>query len=324
MKSLALCSALCLSLVSASAQQAPTPQQLLDAAHKATDFSSSGPYILRATLVVNPNDPKIERRGTLTILRDHDRARLTLESEGRTEERVVLGSKQFFPLGQGTLPALGLKDFDRSWDPGRPPQFETNQKTSFSEVRKQNVQGRKVWCFDRKASQSKTKLCFDAATSVLLREGWGEKGRKEYLNYASFGTHLYPQKVQVLRENLVPFDLEQISITDAQLNDDVFKVPEKAIEVEGCDFEEHPKAIYTPEPEFSDAARSARAQGLVYLYILVNTEGNVAGVQALGKDPYGLAQNALNIVKTWRFKPATCHGHSVAAEMNVEVEYRYR
>src|SRR5258708_634287 len=202
MKSLALCSALYLSLVFASAQQAPSAQELLDAAHKATDLASAGAYILQATLVVNPNDPKTGRRGTLTIVRDHDHARLTLESDGRTEERVVLGAKQFFPLGQGTLSALGLKDFDYSWDPGRLPQFETDQKASFGEVRKQKIQGREAWCFDQKLPQSKTKLCFDAATSLLLHEGLSERDRKEYSDYVSFGTSMYPQKVQIFRENL--------------------------------------------------------------------------------------------------------------------------
>src|SRR5882724_10417308 len=110
---------LCIGLMAASAQQAPSPQQLLDAAHKATDLASAGAYILQATVVINPSDPKVERRATLTVVRDHDRARLTLESDGRSEERVVLGAKQFFLLGQGSLAAMGLKDFDYSWDPGR-------------------------------------------------------------------------------------------------------------------------------------------------------------------------------------------------------------
>jgi outer membrane biosynthesis protein TonB len=41
-------------------------------------------------------------------------------------------------------------------------------------------------------------------------------------------------------------------------------------------------------------------------------------------DDYGFAQNALNTVKTWRFKPAACNGRSVAAEMNIEIEFSYR
>jgi len=322
MKSLALCSALCLSLVSASAQQAPTPQQLLDAAHKATDLASAGAYTLQATLVVNPGNPKSERRGTLMIVRDHDRARLTLESDGRTEERVVLGTKQFFAPGQGTLSTMGLKEFDYSWDPGRRPRFETNQKPSFGKVGKQKIQGRDAWCFDRKLAQFKTKLCFDTATSVLLREGSSEKNRKEYSGYASFGTRLYPQKVQIFRENLAPFELDQISITTAQSNDDVFKVSEKAIEVDDCDHKEPPKPIHTPEPEFPKDGRNAKEQSLVLLYALVDTEGKVAGLQTISTDSYGFSQNALNMVKTWRFKPATCNGRPVMMEMNIEVNFK--
>lgn len=313
---------LCLGLISASAQQTPSAQQLLDAAHKATDLTSAGAYILHATIVVNPGDPKIERRGKLTISRDHDRARVTLESDGRTEERVVLGSKQFIVAGQGTLPAMGLKEFDYSWDPGRPPQFATHEKPSFGKVRRQKIEGRDAWCFDQKLAQFKTKLCFDAATSVLLREGSSEKSRKEYSGYASFGTRLYPQKVQIFRENLAPFEVEQISIATAQSNDEVFKVPEKVIEVEDCDYKEPPKPIHTPEPGFPKAARNAKQQALVVLYVLVNTEGKVAGLQALNTDSYGFAQNALDMVKSWRFKAATCNGRPVMMEMNIEVDFR--
>jgi hypothetical protein len=111
MKSLALCSALCLSLVSASERQTPSAQQLLDAAHKTTDLASVGAYSLEATLVVNPGNPKLERRAKLMIVRDHDRARFTLESDSHTEERIILGSKQYVVPGQGALSAMGLRDF---------------------------------------------------------------------------------------------------------------------------------------------------------------------------------------------------------------------
>jgi TonB family protein len=314
---------LCSELVSASAQQPPSAQQLLDAAHKATDLSALGAYVLHATVVVSPGDPKNEREARLTIARDHDRARFTLESDGRTEERVVLGSKQFVVPGQGTLVGMGLADFDHSWDPGRPPQFATHESISFGRVHRQKIQGHDAWCFEQKA-KFKSKLCFDTATPVLLREDPSENRRDQYSDYTSSGASLYPQKVWIIREKLAPFEIRRISITATQLNEDTFKVPDNAIEVERCDFEESPKALHTPEPEFSDAARSAHAQGKVYLYVLLNTEGNVAGVQALGTDAYGLAQNALNTVKTWRFKPATCNGHPVAAEMNIEVEFSYR
>lgn len=312
---------LCLGLMSASAEKAPDPQQLLDAAHKATDLASAGAYTLQATLVVNPGNPKLERRAKLMIVRDHDRARFTLESEGRTEERVILGAKQYIVPGQGALAAMGLRDFDYSWDPGRPPQFETKQRPSFGEVRKQKIQGKEAWCFDRKLPQSKTKLCFDVTKSILLHEGSGEN-HKEYSDYASLGASMYPQKVQIFRENLAPFELDQISIAPAQANDDLFKVPQNALEVEGCDHEKPPEPISTPEPSFPKGAKDARQEAISLIYALVNTEGKIVSAEALGTDSYGFGQNAVDSVKTWRFKPATCNGRAVAAEMNVEMSFR--
>ncbi|HEY4678498.1 MAG TPA: energy transducer TonB [Candidatus Angelobacter sp.] len=322
MRNTTLASILCFSFIFASAEQAPSPQQLLDAVHKATDLASVGPYILQATLIVNPNDPKLERRGTLTIVRDHDRARFTLESDGRTEERVILGAKQYIPPGQETLFGMGLKDFDYSWDPSRPPRFATRETLSFGNVRKQKIEGHDAWCFDQKAPQSKTKLCFDAATSILLHESSSGKSHKEYSDYSSPGMSMYPQKVQIFRESLAPFEIDHISIKPTHPNDDLFKVPENAIEVEECDHEKPPVAISTPEPSFPKGARDARQQAVSVITVIVNNEGNVVSAQALGSDAYGFARTTLDTVNTWRFKPATCNGRPVAAEMNIEMDFR--
>jgi TonB family protein len=311
----------CFGFMSVSAEQPPSAQQLLDAAHKATDLASADAYTLQAALVVNPGNPKFERRAKLMIVRDRDRARFTLESDGHTEERVVIGAKQYVVPGQGALSAMGLRDFDHSWDPGRPPQFETNQRPSFGDVRKQKIQGKEAWCFERKLPQSKTKLCFDAAKSILLHEASSDS-RKEYSDYAFLGAITYPQKVQVFRENLAPFELDQISITPAHPSDDLFKVPVNAVEVERCDDEKPPVAISAPEPSFPKGAKDARQEAISLIYALVNTEGKVVSAQALGADSYGFGQNAVESVKTWQFKPATCNGHPVAAEMNVEVSFR--
>jgi TonB family protein len=312
---------LCLGLMASSAEKAPDPQQLLDAAHKATDLSSAGAYSLEATLVVNPSNPKFERRAKLMIVRDHDRARFTLESDGHTEERIILGAKQYIVPGQGALSAMGLKDFDYSWDPGRPPQFKTNERSSFGDVRKQKIQGKEAWCFDRKLPQSKTKLCFDVARSILVHEASGES-HTEYSDYASLGASMYPKRVQVFRENLAPFELDQISITPTHANDDLFKVPPNALEIERCDDEKPPVAVSTPEPSFPKGAKDARQEAITVINVVLNNEGKIVSAEALGPDSYGFGKNSVDSIKTWQFKPATCNGRPVAAEMNVEMSFR--
>ena len=69
MASLLFCYATVPFAVDGVAQETPAPQQLIDAAHKASDLSQLGPYILNANVVVNPGDKKNEKTGRLTIAR---------------------------------------------------------------------------------------------------------------------------------------------------------------------------------------------------------------------------------------------------------------
>jgi len=308
-------------LVSAFAQQAPSAQELLDAAHKASDLTSLGSYVLQATVIVNPGNSD-ERRGKLTISRDHDRARVSLEFPGHAEERVISGDKVYIHPEQWMLFAEGLSEFDQSWDPARPQKFSIRGRPTFGKVHAEKSHERDAWCMDEKFGIGKNWLCFDAATSMLLREGSSGKNHKEFLDHASAGTQLYPQRVQVFRENMTPFEVDKISVTPTPLAEDVFKIPKNSIEVEGCEGKTPPKATSTPEPDFPKAARDSKRQMTVVLYTLITKEGRIGAVQALGTDGYGFSQNAEEKVKTWRFKPATCNGHPVAAEMNIEVDFR--
>jgi hypothetical protein len=281
----------CPGVISASAQQAPTPQQLLDAAHKATDIASAGAYVLHADVVINAGGQP-EHHAKLTIYRDHDRARVTLESDGRIEERVILRGKQLVVPGHGTLEAIGLSAFDQIWNPIRRMKFANNTESTLGSVSAHKIHKRDAWCFDRKSpwefsgktNEIKSTLCFDAATAVLVRESSDETTNQEFLDYTSFGTAMYPRKVQILRENRAPIVVRHISVQPATLTDDTFKEPTNSMEVESCSDEVSPKAIRTPEPEFPKAGSNARMQLLVYLYVLLDKEGKVAGLQRRAND----------------------------------------
>lgn len=321
MRTAVLISLMFCSLVSVSDQQRPSPQQLLDAAHKASDLTSLGSYVLHANVVVNPGN-RDERRGKLTISRDHDRAQIILKFPGHTEERVISGDKVYIHPEQWMLFAAGLSEFDQSWDPGRPQKFALRAHPAFGNVHAEKSHKRDAWCMDEKFEAGKNWLCFDAATSMLLRDGSSGKNHKEFLDHTSAGTQMYPQRVQVFRENVAPFEVNGITVTPAPLDEDVFKVPENSFEVEGCEDKTPPKVTSAPEPDFPKAARDSKRQMTVVLYALVTKEGRIGAVHALGMDSYGFGLNAEEKVKTWRFKPAACNGHPVAAEMNIEVDFR--
>jgi len=82
-----------------------------------------------------------------------------------------------------------------------------------------------------------------------------------------------------------------------------------------------PRATYTPEPQFSEAARRARFQGIVILMIRVDKTGKISRVKLKRALGYGLDQNAMDILKTWRFEPATLNDEPVPVEMTVEVAF---
>jgi periplasmic protein TonB len=82
-----------------------------------------------------------------------------------------------------------------------------------------------------------------------------------------------------------------------------------------------PRAIYAPEPEFSEEARIKKFQGEVTLLVTIGIDGrarNLTVVRSLGM---GLDQKAMDAVRTWRFDPARKDGRPVAVQMNIIVNF---
>ena len=82
-----------------------------------------------------------------------------------------------------------------------------------------------------------------------------------------------------------------------------------------------PRAIFTPEPEYSDEARKAKFQGIVTLWVVIGADGkpkNLSLARSLGM---GLDEKALAAVKTWKFQPGMKDGHPVAVQISIEVNF---
>ena len=82
-----------------------------------------------------------------------------------------------------------------------------------------------------------------------------------------------------------------------------------------------PKQIYAPEPEFSDAARGVKFQGIVVVALIVNAEGVPTAVHILSPLGAGLDAKAVQAVKSWKFKPAEKDGQPVAVTIAVQVDF---
>ncbi len=83
-----------------------------------------------------------------------------------------------------------------------------------------------------------------------------------------------------------------------------------------------PKALQTPDPEYSEEARKAKYQGTVVLWLVVDPNGNPQQVKVARSLGMGLDQKAVEAVRHWKFEPAMKDGRPVAVQINVEVNFR--
>jgi len=83
-----------------------------------------------------------------------------------------------------------------------------------------------------------------------------------------------------------------------------------------------PIPIYKPEPAYTKEARAAKLQGTDAFWIVVDTSGNVADAELLRSVDKGLDENAIETLRTWKFKPAMKKGKPVPVKVVVEVSFR--
>jgi TonB family protein len=86
-----------------------------------------------------------------------------------------------------------------------------------------------------------------------------------------------------------------------------------------------PRPTCKPEPSYTREARHNEVQGIVTLWIVVDARGNVAEVRELsGRLGDGLDEQAIETVKTWKFRPAMRDGVPVPVRVMVEISFRLK
>jgi TonB family protein len=83
-----------------------------------------------------------------------------------------------------------------------------------------------------------------------------------------------------------------------------------------------PRALNTPDPDYSEEARKAKYQGTVVLWLIVDPGGRPRDVKVARSLGMGLDQKAIEAVRRWTFEPAMKDGKPVAVQINVEVNFR--
>ena len=84
-----------------------------------------------------------------------------------------------------------------------------------------------------------------------------------------------------------------------------------------------PELIYRVEPEYPDAARTARIDGFVLLQATINEKGDVVNIKVLSTPQarYGFSEKAIQAVSQWKFKPSIYKGKPVSVRIKFSVEF---
>lgn len=85
---------------------------------------------------------------------------------------------------------------------------------------------------------------------------------------------------------------------------------------------QHPTAIYSAAPDYSEKARKKHLQGTVVLSLIVDAEGVPRDIHVTKPLGMGLDEEAVKAVRNWRFKPALEDGKPVTFPTTVEVDFR--
>jgi TonB family protein len=83
-----------------------------------------------------------------------------------------------------------------------------------------------------------------------------------------------------------------------------------------------PRPKYSPDPQYTEDARVAGREGTCVLWLIVDADGKTRDIKVARRLGMGLDENAIEAVRTWRFKPARKDGKPVAVQINVEVDFR--
>ena len=84
-----------------------------------------------------------------------------------------------------------------------------------------------------------------------------------------------------------------------------------------------PLLVHRVVPEYPEAARRARLQGVVVVEAVIDRDGAVADARVVADTTRfgGCAEAALRAVREWRYRPALLEGRPVAVRMTVTVTF---
>jgi hypothetical protein len=282
-----------------------------------TDLHLGGPYVMRSSLTM-VDGPLGRRNGTEVVtFSSVDQWRRDLHMTGYDEVAVFLGHNMYRRRSLNFTPPSLRPDIAGSLR--NLPETLTYKVVRVFNRKMNDVELRCVY-LEKKADQpSEVTWCFDPHSGLpWLRLSGNGSRRIEFLNYKQFGNRFVPGSVEVTTAGKQT-GKAVIEAIDSGIPDSVhaFEPPAGADARPWCDNMEGPRPVAVPRPDLPLGARSRAGLELNY-ELAVDARGNVTDVVPMAAKPFA-DRIAIDTLRSWQLKPATCDGVPVPTDMWIDV-----
>lgn len=111
--------------------------------------------------------------------------------------------------------------------------------------------------------------------------------------------------------------LDDLATQLAQPNGAIYLAGQNGVSTPACD--------YCPTPEYTDEARKNKLEGKVVLTAIIDRSGKAEKILEVRGLSDGLTEQAIAVVRQWRFKPAQdSHGNAVTVMVPLDVTFRLK
>lgn len=293
----------------------PQSSQLLQRAAETSNVRTTeiGPFRLRARVRVNRDQPIDADYLLIWAAPDQWREEL---STG-TDHAIRIGGRNTVSIKDDSEQTQAIRSILRSLDV--PSILYVKPSQTLSGVKTRNHDGNKVQCLSRAAKlSSKSELCFDAVTSVLVKTESGDT-TTEFSKFAEFKGKQFPRLVTTFSGKKVYDVIEVEELTSITPDSSLFGADAQYKTAPGCEHPVVPTPIKLPDPVYPAQLRT-RSPQTVKLSATVNETGAVEGISVV-RSAGALDAYAINALRAWKFAPAACGGIAVPFQLFADVNF---
>jgi hypothetical protein len=173
-------------------------------------------------------------------------------------------------------------------------------------------------------------LCFNEAKGLLTNVEYPtgaiamqiEISRIEYGDFTAIAEKLVPFRVVALQGKKVIASETILEIGKiVGENPELFAAPVNAEFWAQCEDRQEAEIVNHIQPDYPSDARSRHEQGLLIIYAEIEVDGSLSHVTPVTKISQDLSARALEAVRQWRYKPATCGSVPIRVQTIIEVKF---